>query len=170
MEIRLAGGSSRTPRARNGRTWHLERRSYRPPHAKPPRVCRCSLCVLSHRGRRGPTEYQIKDCRAEAASRAFTARSLHRRCEYLQPGGCDRLLNSPRKKRFVAGDMREDKGVQPWANLLSDDYAVLPVTTDIHSSAELLATSGSTGVPNCVIHTHATLAALFGLPFMCGGQ
>jgi acyl-coenzyme A synthetase/AMP-(fatty) acid ligase len=80
------------------------------------------------------------------------------------------LLNSPRKKRFVAGDMREDKGVQPWANLLSDDYAALPVTTDIHSSAVLLATSGSTGVPNCVIHTHATLAALFGLPFMCGGQ
>jgi long-chain acyl-CoA synthetase len=75
-----------------------------------------------------------------------------------------------REKRFVAGDMREDKGVQPWASLLSDGSARLPVTADIHSPAVLLATSGTTGVPKFVIHTHATLAALFGLPFMCGGQ
>lgn len=76
----------------------------------------------------------------------------------------------PREKRFVAGDMREDKGVQPWASLLSDGSAPLPVTADVHSPAVLLATSGTTGVPKFVIHTHATLAALFGLPFMCGGQ
>src|SRR5258706_3634313 len=76
----------------------------------------------------------------------------------------------PREKRFVAGDMREDKGVQPWASLLSEGSARLPVTADIHSPAVLLATSGTTGVPKFVIHTHATLAALFGLPFTCGGQ
>ena len=79
------------------------------------------------------------------------------------------MLNSPRKKRFVAGNMREDKGVQPWANLLSDDYAALPVTTDIHSPAVLCTTSGTTDVSKFVIHTQGTLAALFGLPFMCGG-
>jgi long-chain acyl-CoA synthetase len=102
--------------------------------------------------------------------------------EQLQPALyiCDANLYSqvdaidcsilPREKRFVAGDMREDKGVQPWASLLSDGSAPLPVTADVHSPAVLLATSGTTGVPKNVIHTQATLAALFGLPFMCGGQ
>jgi long-chain acyl-CoA synthetase len=74
----------------------------------------------------------------------------------------------PRENRFVAGNMTEDKGVQPWASLLSEGSAPLPVEADVHSPAVLLATSGITGVPNWVIHTHATLAALFGLPFMCG--
>jgi long-chain acyl-CoA synthetase len=76
----------------------------------------------------------------------------------------------PREKRFVAGDMSEDRGVQPWASLLSDSSAPLPGTADIHSPAVLLATSGTTGVPQFAIHTQATLAALFGLPFMCGSQ
>ena len=75
----------------------------------------------------------------------------------------------PRENRFVAGDMREDKGAQPWASLLSEGSAPLPVEADVHSPAVLLATSGITRVPNWVIHTHATLAALFGLPFVCGG-
>ena len=48
--------------------------------------------------------------------------------------------------------------------------APLPVAADVHSPAVLCATSGTTGVSNCAIHTHATLAALFGLPFMCGGR
>src|SRR5260370_6379807 len=74
----------------------------------------------------------------------------------------------PRENRFVAGNMTEDKGVQPWASLLSEGSAPLPVETDVQSRAGLAATSGITGVPNWVIHTHATLAALFGLPFMCG--
>jgi acyl-coenzyme A synthetase/AMP-(fatty) acid ligase len=73
----------------------------------------------------------------------------------------------PRENRFVAGNMTEDKGVQPWASLLSEGSAPLPVETDVHSPAVLLATSG-TGIPNWVIHTHARLAALFGLPFTCG--
>jgi long-chain acyl-CoA synthetase len=74
----------------------------------------------------------------------------------------------PRENRFVAGNMTEDMGVQPWASLLSEDSAPLPVETDVHSPAVLLTTSGITGFPNWVIHTHATLGALFGLPFMCG--
>jgi acyl-CoA synthetase (AMP-forming)/AMP-acid ligase II len=76
----------------------------------------------------------------------------------------------PREKRFVAADIREDDGVRPWANLLSHGSAPLPVVTDVHSPAVLIVTSGTTGVPKFVIHTHATLAALFGLPFMCGDQ
>jgi long-chain acyl-CoA synthetase len=76
----------------------------------------------------------------------------------------------PREKRVVVGDMRVDKGVQPWASLLSDGSAPLPVSTDIHSPAVLITTSGTTDVSKFVIHTQATLAALFGLPFMCGGQ
>ena len=75
-----------------------------------------------------------------------------------------------RGKRFVVGDIREDKGVRPWASLLSESSAPLPVAADVHSPAVLLTTSGTTGVPKFVIHTQATLAALFGLPFMCGGQ
>jgi long-chain acyl-CoA synthetase len=76
----------------------------------------------------------------------------------------------PLEKRFVAGEMTEDKGVQPWASLLNDGSDPLPVTADIHSPAVLCATSGTTGVLKFVIHTQATLAALFGLPFMCGDQ
>jgi acyl-CoA synthetase (AMP-forming)/AMP-acid ligase II len=76
----------------------------------------------------------------------------------------------PRENRFVAGNMTEDKGVQPWASLLSDGSAPLPITTDIHSPAVLCTTSGTTDVSKFVIHTQGTLAALFGLPFMCGGQ
>src|SRR6202043_3382877 len=67
----------------------------------------------------------------------------------------------PREKRFVAGDMREHWGVQPWASLLSDGSAPLPVTADVHSPAVLCATSGTTNVSKFVIHTQATLAALF---------
>jgi acyl-coenzyme A synthetase/AMP-(fatty) acid ligase len=81
--------------------------------------------------------------------------------------GCSIL---PREKRFVAADIREDNGVQPWASLSSHGSTPLPVVTDVHSPAVLIATSGTTGVPKFVIHTHATLAALFGLPFMCGDQ
>jgi acyl-CoA synthetase (AMP-forming)/AMP-acid ligase II len=76
----------------------------------------------------------------------------------------------PQEKRFVVGDMREDKDAQPWASLLNDGSAPLPVTADLHSPAVLCATSETTGVPKFVIQTQATLAALFGLPFMCGGQ
>jgi acyl-CoA synthetase (AMP-forming)/AMP-acid ligase II len=76
----------------------------------------------------------------------------------------------PREKRFVAGDMRENEGAQPWASLFNDGSAPLPVTADMHSPAVLLPTLGTTGVFKFVIHTQATLAALFGLPFMCGGQ
>jgi acyl-CoA synthetase (AMP-forming)/AMP-acid ligase II len=74
----------------------------------------------------------------------------------------------PQEKRFVAGDMREVKGVQPWASLLNNCSAPLPATADIHSPAVLHATLGKTGVPRFVMHTQATLAALFGLPFLCG--
>jgi long-chain acyl-CoA synthetase len=80
----------------------------------------------------------------------------------------------PPEKRFVVGDVRQDEGVQAdvqvWASLLNDGSAPLPVTADIHSPAVLCATSGTTGVPRFIMHTQATLAALFGLPFMCGGQ
>ncbi len=79
----------------------------------------------------------------------------------------------PREKRVIVGDMGEVKGVQPWASLLSagplnNGSAPLPVTADVHSPAVLLATPGKTGVPRFVTHTQATLAALFGLPFLCG--
>src|SRR5260221_3794076 len=73
----------------------------------------------------------------------------------------------PREKRVVVGDMREDKGVQPWASLLSGGSAPLPVANDIHSPAVLCTTSRTTEVFQIVIHTQATLAALFCLPFMC---
>ena len=74
----------------------------------------------------------------------------------------------PQEKRFVVGDMKEVKGVQPWTSLLNNGSAPLPATADIHSPAVLLATLGKTGVPRFVTHTQATLAALFGLPFLCG--
>ncbi len=71
----------------------------------------------------------------------------------------------PPEKRFVVGDMR---GVQPWESLFKDGAGPLPVTTDIHSPAVLFPAAGTAGVTRFVMHTQATLAALFGLPFMCG--
>ena len=76
----------------------------------------------------------------------------------------------PQEKRFIVGELKEDKGLQPWASLLNDGAAPLPVTCDIHSPAVLFATSGTADVSKFVMHTQATLAALFGLPFMCGSQ
>jgi long-chain acyl-CoA synthetase len=75
----------------------------------------------------------------------------------------------PQEKRFIVGELKGDKGLQPWASLLNDGPAPLPVTGDIHSPAVLWATSGTTDVSRFVMHTQAMLAALFGLPFMCGG-
>jgi long-chain acyl-CoA synthetase len=83
-------------------------------------------------------------------------------------GICCSIL--PREKRFVVGDTTADNGVRPWASLLSNVSAPLPVATDSHSPAVLLVASGATDVPKFVVHTHERLAALFGLPFMCGGQ
>ena len=74
----------------------------------------------------------------------------------------------PQDKRFVLGEPGADKSVQSWESLFNDGSDPLPVTGDIHSPAVLCATLGTTGIPKFVIHTQATLAALFGLPFMCG--
>jgi long-chain acyl-CoA synthetase len=74
----------------------------------------------------------------------------------------------PQDKRFVVGEPGADKSVQSWESLFNDGSDPLPVTGDIHSPAVLCATFGTTGIPKFVIHTQATLAALFGLPFMCG--
>jgi long-chain acyl-CoA synthetase len=73
-----------------------------------------------------------------------------------------------KERRFIAGQSGEDSRLQHWESLLSNDASVsLPVASDIHSPAVLLATLESTGV-KCFTHTHATLTALFGLPFLCG--
>jgi long-chain acyl-CoA synthetase len=76
----------------------------------------------------------------------------------------------PRDKRFVVGDIGEDKGVQPWANLFGDSSVPLPILADVDSPAVAVASAETTGAPHCVIHTHATLAALFSLPFMSDGR
>jgi long-chain acyl-CoA synthetase len=76
----------------------------------------------------------------------------------------------PQEKRFIVGELKEDKGLQPWSSVLNDGSAPLPVTGDIHSPAVLCATSGTSHVSNFVMHTQATLSALFGLPFICGSQ
>jgi long-chain acyl-CoA synthetase len=74
----------------------------------------------------------------------------------------------PTEKRFVVGDMRGNNGVQPWESLFKEGAGPLPVTADIHSPAVLFPAAGTPGVTRFVMHTQATLAALFGLPFMCG--
>jgi acyl-CoA synthetase (AMP-forming)/AMP-acid ligase II len=74
----------------------------------------------------------------------------------------------PKERRFVAGQTGANKHLQHWESLLSNDASVsLPVASDIHSPAVLLATLERTGV-KCFTHTHATVTALFGLPFLCG--
>lgn len=67
----------------------------------------------------------------------------------------------PPERRFITGSAKKDTLVQPWANLLSDVWAVVPVESDIQSPAVLLATSGTTGVSKFVIHTKATLASIY---------
>jgi long-chain acyl-CoA synthetase len=74
----------------------------------------------------------------------------------------------PPETRFVVGDIGKHKGVQPWESLFKDGAGPLPVTADIHSPAVLFPAAVMPGVTRFVMHTQATLAALFGLPFMCG--
>jgi long-chain acyl-CoA synthetase len=74
----------------------------------------------------------------------------------------------PPETRFVVGDIRKHKGVQPWESLFKDGAGPLPITADIHSPAVLFPAAVTPGVTRFVMHTQATLAALFGLPFMCG--
>jgi long-chain acyl-CoA synthetase len=74
----------------------------------------------------------------------------------------------PPETRFVVGDIRKHKGVQPWESLFKDGAGPLPITADIHSPAVLFPAAVAPGVTRFVMHTQATLAALFGLPFMCG--
>jgi long-chain acyl-CoA synthetase len=66
----------------------------------------------------------------------------------------------PPESCFVAGSVDEDIRAQLWADLLWDVPAPVPIASDIHSPAVLLATSGTTGVPEFVIHTQSTLAAV----------
>jgi acyl-CoA synthetase (AMP-forming)/AMP-acid ligase II len=74
----------------------------------------------------------------------------------------------PKERCFIAGQTSEDSRFQAWESLMRSDASVsIPVATDIHSPALLLATLEATGV-KCFTHTHATLTALFGLPFLCG--
>jgi acyl-CoA synthetase (AMP-forming)/AMP-acid ligase II len=69
------------------------------------------------------------------------------------------------KGRFVVGDIENDL-VQPWENL----YKITATTSRLHdpdanAPAVLLTTSGTTGEPKFVTHTHSTLTAgieLFG--------
>jgi acyl-CoA synthetase (AMP-forming)/AMP-acid ligase II len=63
------------------------------------------------------------------------------------------------KGRFVVGDI-ENELVQPWENL----YKITATTSRLHDPdsdlpAVLLTTSGTTGQPKFVTHTHSTLAA-----------
>jgi long-chain acyl-CoA synthetase len=78
----------------------------------------------------------------------------------------------PPVMRFVVGEMANNGGVKPcvspWESLLCDGSDSLPVASDIHSEAVLFVKPERIGAPNYVIHSHATLSALFALPFMAG--
>lgn len=74
----------------------------------------------------------------------------------------------PHERRFVIGHAGEHNRVQAWESLLDSNASTpLPVVTDIHTPAILLASFETTGI-KLVTHTHATLTALFGLPFLYG--
>jgi acyl-CoA synthetase (AMP-forming)/AMP-acid ligase II len=72
----------------------------------------------------------------------------------------------PLENRCVAGNVKVAEGVRPWTSLLIEGSALLPIEADSDSSALMLVSSGTEGV-SWGIHTHARLAALFGLPFIC---
>jgi acyl-CoA synthetase (AMP-forming)/AMP-acid ligase II len=78
----------------------------------------------------------------------------------------------PLEMRFVVGGTAGRNGagrcMKPWESLLCDGPDQIPVASDIHSEAVLFAKPDQIGAPNYVIHSHATLSALFALPFMAG--
>jgi acyl-CoA synthetase (AMP-forming)/AMP-acid ligase II len=64
------------------------------------------------------------------------------------------------EKRFVVGGIVDDFRVENWQKLFdTDSNARISVPVDIDAPAVLINTSGTTGVPKFVTHTHATLAA-----------
>jgi acyl-CoA synthetase (AMP-forming)/AMP-acid ligase II len=69
----------------------------------------------------------------------------------------------PPKRSYIAGSKGDVGPAQRWTDLRGDppwDVPMsLPVSSDIHAPALLLATSGTTGIPKFVIHTLSTVAA-----------
>lgn len=72
----------------------------------------------------------------------------------------------PYEKRFMTGDTRLNNDALPWETLFSSISGPVPVVADVHAPAVLMATVGTSGLPNFATHTHKTLTAIFGLPFM----
>jgi long-chain acyl-CoA synthetase len=61
--------------------------------------------------------------------------------------------------RFIAGGWLEDGRARRWEDLLDGAESPIVRSPDISTPAVLLMTSGTTGVPKFVMHTHGTLAA-----------
>lgn len=109
----------------------------------------------------------------------FETVELKRLMTYLRPAlyigdatlasGLDAVDGSilPLQMRYVVGEMGGVRA-KPWASLSSDGSVPPPVSTDIHSQAVLFVKPEIGNEPSCVIHTHATLSALFALPFVGG--
>jgi long-chain acyl-CoA synthetase len=60
-------------------------------------------------------------------------------------------------KRFIVGGPCEDRATQPFDKLLAIGCGDIPISPDASKPAVLITTSGTSGEPKLVIHTHETL-------------
>lgn len=65
----------------------------------------------------------------------------------------------PFDRRFVVDGAIDDRRIRPFEDLLDASSDDMPAVFDAEAPAVLISTSGTTGEPKLVVHTHATLSA-----------
>jgi len=165
--------------ARGGRTSH-SKPSYRPAHAKPGLVCRCGYASFTQwspsrsqritiEARRRPESLSWSVLPAPlSTSTSATRNPVHQMWMH-------RIVSFSRERSgVVAGDHERALGRAAVVTLIERWFCrfQLQLRMRISSASPLCGCNlgNQPGYQPVAIHTHRTLAALFGLPVLCGAD